>query len=242
MRAPAPAPDPAPVVLIHGFGFHASVWEPLVARLGGDYTARAVDLPGYGAAPEPAPDAPPDWPEDAHWVGWSLGGVLALDAVRRGRRPRSLALLGAAPRMVRSGDWPHAIEPAAFAAFADAVARDPAAALTRFAVLVARGDRRERQVREQLRAHAAAPAAGTLRRGLAALRQADLRDAWAAHPVAQLSLWGEHDALLPAAGAAAARALRPADPAAVVPGAGHAPLLSDPAFCAERLRRFWAAA
>ena len=242
MRAPAPAPDSAPVILIHGFGFHASVWEPLAARLGGDYTARAVDLPGYGGAAGPGADAAPDWPEDAHWVGWSLGGVLALDAVRRGRRPRSLALIGAAPRMVRNGDWPHAIEPAAFAAFAGDVARAPAAALRRFAALVARGDRRERQVREQLRAHAAAPAAETLRRGLAALRRADLRDAWAAHPVAQLSLWGERDALLPATGAAAARALRPADPAAVVPGAGHAPLLSDPAFCAERLRRFWAAA
>ena len=55
-------------VLVHGWGFNASFWDPLIARLC-DATVTRVDL-GFVAG---GPCGMPDWPQDAIAVGHSLG-------------------------------------------------------------------------------------------------------------------------------------------------------------------------
>ncbi|WP_108681028.1 alpha/beta fold hydrolase [Methyloceanibacter sp. wino2] len=56
-------------VLVHGWGFNASIWAPLIAQLGGAETT-VVDL-GFVEGAESSVD--PDWPEDAIAIGHSLG-------------------------------------------------------------------------------------------------------------------------------------------------------------------------
>ncbi len=45
--------DPV-IVLLHGIGMGRSVFRDLVAHLDGNHRTLAIDLPGYGQAPEPA--------------------------------------------------------------------------------------------------------------------------------------------------------------------------------------------
>ena len=39
-----------PLVLIHGWGMHSGVWQPLVKRLSANYMLYLVDLPGMGSS------------------------------------------------------------------------------------------------------------------------------------------------------------------------------------------------
>lgn len=57
------------LVLVHGWGFNASIWAPLIARLpGADTTVVDLGFVGEGARADDQ-----DWPEDAIAVGHSLG-------------------------------------------------------------------------------------------------------------------------------------------------------------------------
>ena len=49
-------PPDAPAILLHGFPSSARQWEPLLARLAGDFHLVAPDYPGFGHsdAPDPA--------------------------------------------------------------------------------------------------------------------------------------------------------------------------------------------
>lgn len=71
-------------VLVHGWGFNASLWDPLIARLC-DATVTRVDL-GFVAG---GPCDMPDWPQDAIAVGHSLGVLWLLKEGADGSRASS---------------------------------------------------------------------------------------------------------------------------------------------------------
>lgn len=90
------------LLLLHGIGSSGTAWTKQVARLGGDFTCIAPDLPGYGDSPDPAGpglDAMVDEVaailegRPAHVVGVSFGALSALRlAVRHAHLVRSLTL------------------------------------------------------------------------------------------------------------------------------------------------------
>jgi pimeloyl-ACP methyl ester carboxylesterase len=99
----------APLVLVHGFGADLNGWRPVVGRLRGDLAALALDLPGHGLSPlageigiEPMADAVEnalgeEGVHEAHFVGHSLGGAVAIAlAARLGALARSLTLIAPA--------------------------------------------------------------------------------------------------------------------------------------------------
>ena len=229
------------VILIHGFGFHSFVWEPVAGRLGTNYTVHRFALAGYDGASGEANGRDSERlaeHEDAHWVGWSMGGLVALCALEDGLRPRSLTLLASQPCMVARDGWPHAIESSAFQDFRRRIRLDREAAMRHFATLVAHGDGQAQQIREQLQA-APVPDHATLERGLDLLEHTDLREMWARSPVPQHCILGAHDALVPSNTAESLRALRPGTRFDLVRHSGHALLLSEPDRCAELMRTFW---
>ncbi|AOP47557.1 alpha/beta fold hydrolase [Streptomyces lydicus] len=100
--------DAPPVVLLHGAGANATMWQDDITTWARHFRTYAVDLigePGLSAPSRPplASDAPARWLDDvlealgitrAAFVGTSLGGWLALDhATRRPERVDRLALL-----------------------------------------------------------------------------------------------------------------------------------------------------
>jgi pimeloyl-[acyl-carrier protein] methyl ester esterase len=225
------------LVLVHGWGFGPGVWQPLLASLAEHCQVRAVALPGYGEAPfDPA-----QLPDQAIVCGWSLGAQLVLQWARQwpGKVGR-LVLVGATPRFLTGPDWPAAQPPALLESFATALGTDPRGALRRFAALLNQGDERARGVTRQLTAllDSALPEASALQAGLAQLRDTDLRPALGEIRQPSLVLHGEHDPLMPLAAGRWLADHLPAGQLAVVPGAAHAPFLSQPEHFVDRLLEF----
>src|SRR5690349_6031469 len=147
------------LVLLHGWAMHSGIAAPLaLAPLAADLAA---------ALPR------------AVWMGWSLGGLAALQVAQdRPQAVRGLAMLAASPRFVRAPDWPDGMAPEVFERFGADLATDFAGTLDRFLALEAHGSDHMREELRMLRAqlHAAGdPAPRALAEGLAVLHHADLR-------------------------------------------------------------------
>jgi pimeloyl-[acyl-carrier protein] methyl ester esterase len=239
-----------PLILLHGWGLHGGVWETTAAALAHEYRVIRVDLPGFGAsAPLRTPytaetlaDAVATAvPEPAIWIGWSLGGLVALAAAARGAPVEKLVLVGATPRFVQAPDWPAAVAPEVLSAFAAELETDYQATVLRFLALQARGSERAREelrsLREMVLARGA-PSLAALRGGLAVLRDSDLRPSLPALHLPALVIHGERDVLVPLAAAQTMMSTLPRARLAQLAGAGHAPFLSHPDAFTETLLSF----
>ncbi len=239
------------LLLVHGWGMNAAVWQALADTLAADYRVTLVDLPGHGQSPyEPARPGLAEWtdqlleaaPEYAVWLGWSLGGSLALQAALQApQRIRALALVTATPCFARRGDWPHAMPGETLEQFHGSLIRDPRATLDRFLALEVKGGEDPRSVLRQLRARlaekpAADPAA--LDNGLDLLRDTDLRGRLGGLATPSLWLYGRRDALVPRRSAQAVAELLPGARIEQIEGAAHAPFLSHPVEATGHLRSF----
>lgn len=232
-------------VLLHGWGFDGAVMEPLAERLARDRRVLVVDLPGFGAADTDAPGIDVDRlaslvhravPAPAHWLGWSLGGLVALAAAHR--YPRDVLgvdLLAATPRFVCAPGWP-GIAAAELEAFMTKVAEDPIQAHRRFLAFQLAGSASARTVLRQLRRltdRRGLPPATALADGLSILRRCDLRQRLGEVSCPLRATLGAVDPLVPAAVAAplAASGLQ----VRVIEGAAHVPFLSHPEAVIEAL-------
>ncbi|WP_069159787.1 alpha/beta fold hydrolase [Nocardia altamirensis] len=97
-----------PLVLLHGGGASASCWLPVLDQLSVDRRVLALDFPGHGETPAPGPDIEVDLPwlteelgielrrlginGPVDLVGNSLGGLVALEAAKRGLASTVVAL------------------------------------------------------------------------------------------------------------------------------------------------------
>jgi pimeloyl-[acyl-carrier protein] methyl ester esterase len=227
------------VVLLHGWGMNAAVWEGLPASLVG--ATIPIELPGHGFCP--LPETATDlagWadacleaaPERAVWLGWSLGGLVALvAALRAPERVAGLVLMTATPRFIQAPDWPAAMAGATLSQFHDGLLADPAGTLDRFLALQVRGSAAARETLRTLRRELAArpaPDPRALALGLDLLRDGDLRGRLGDLACPSLWLFGSHDTLVPAAVAPAVAALLPEARVEIIRGAAHAPFLSHP--------------
>lgn len=238
------------LVLLHGWGFSASVWEPLRAVLPAGVAVHAPDLPGHGQAGDGdrlrhadavAARLIDDLPAGVThpvWVGWSLGGLVALAASRRWRGPQRLVLVGSTPRFCAATDWPQALPAEELADFRAALAGPRARLERRLAMLCARGAADAASLARELAARLRAQPASVegLAAGLELLENGDRRADWAATPAAVAAWLGEGDALVPAALADGLQALRPEARIERVSG-GHADWVRRPAPLADFLGR-----
>lgn len=206
-RAAGAGPD---LVLLHGWGFDAGVWDDVVPMLAMHLRVHALDLPGHGAARDEAPaslDAAVDAiarriPEGCVVCGWSMGGLVAQRLARRHpARVRRLALLATTPRFLAGPDWPHGMRTEVLDEFARDLASDRDATLATFVTLnTLQGARDRPSVRQLVKRVAARPPSGAaLENGLAWLRETDLRADAAWLPVPTLVMHGERDLLVPVA-------------------------------------------
>jgi 2-succinyl-6-hydroxy-2,4-cyclohexadiene-1-carboxylate synthase len=116
MLAHAVTGDGPPLVMLHGFTGSRASWQPLLPVLAARFRTIVVDLPGHGTSPPWHGDAVALaealvtlaarlGAQRAHWIGYSLGGRIALhvalhhpDAVER------LVLEGASPGIEDAGE------------------------------------------------------------------------------------------------------------------------------------------
>lgn len=234
-------------VLLHGWGCNREIWRSLLVSLRPWSGVTLLDLPGCAPG---SSEAGIDLetvleailaatPPHAVYLGWSLGGQLALElASRHPQRVAAVVTLCSNPRFVADGGWP-GMEETAFREFEAACREDAAAALRRFDSLQAGGSRNPRPLMRQLRAMGRPPAGHGLAQGLEWLGNLDQRRQLAALPVPQLHLFGAADQLVPIACArAVAAVVGDRGDVVCVEEASHLLPLEAPAVIGEHIREF----
>ena len=183
------------IVFIHGWGLNSAIWDRYAENLSTlrpDLSLFKLDLPGYGHCSGLDSSAELDVlaehclhqaPEKALWVGWSLGGLIAMRAAimvagSAGDRIQALQLINTTPKFTKSQDWPSGVDIALFDKFSRELASDYARTLTMFLLLQAGANKGARQLANSAR-HAICslpePSAKTLMSGIRCLENSDLR-------------------------------------------------------------------
>ncbi len=228
------------LVLLHGWGLHSGIWATLLPALSRHFCVTSIDLPGHGHSACPPGGFGLDEavaaiaavaPRHAAWLGWSLGGQLAMSAALAGHAISRLVLVATTPRFVAAPGWPCAMPAETFAEFAASLSVDHRRAVRNFLALQLRGDRRAAALLPALRAtllERGDPAPGALRAGLGILAATDLRARLTGLRQPALVIAGERDRLTPAAAGRRLAAALPAGRFVELPGAAHAPFLTHP--------------
>ncbi|EKF76090.1 biotin biosynthesis protein bioH [Alcanivorax hongdengensis A-11-3] len=229
------------IVLIHGWGLHAIVFDDIVPALLAHFRVTVVDLPGMGQSPLPNADYTLDFladqvldimPEKAHLLGWSLGGLVALAmAGKAPQRVQSVVTVATSPRFTTGPGWEAAMKPEILAKFAEMFDEDQEGTLVRFLALNCKGSAAMREDTARLKEilyFCGLPAPRALRGGLDILRDADLRDVLPGLPMPVLMMFGENDHIVPAAAMADSAALIRNGTTALIEQVAHVPFLSAP--------------
>ncbi|HEY5601825.1 MAG TPA: pimeloyl-ACP methyl ester esterase BioH [Gammaproteobacteria bacterium] len=229
-----------PIYLLHGWALNGRVWDEVIPALAQHGQVIAVDLPGHGKSGLPAGggyslDAVSDEIKqilsgDAIIVGWSLGGLIALNLAQRyPALIEKLVLVAGSPQFIRSSDWPHAVDKQVMQGFAQSLADDYRATIQRFLAIQTLGSEQARPAIKALRGKMfihGEPQLTALREGLNLLTNSNLRAQLPNIHCPALIVLGEKDTLVPAnSGPDTARLLANAR-LAIIKGAGHAPFLS----------------
>jgi pimeloyl-[acyl-carrier protein] methyl ester esterase len=234
-----------PLVLIHGWGLNAAVWQPLADKLSPFFKVITVDLPGYGLNIEytispytlnnmgkkivQAIDRP------AVYLGWSLGGLVATEiATNYAEQTLALITLASSPCFIEllnddhQVSWP-GINPALLNDFHQQLTQDTKKTVDGFLKIQAMGSPHIRQDLKEIKAlifQYDMPTQQTLNDSLALLETVDLRATLASITLPFLRLYGRLDSLVPKTVPQLVSALSPSSDSHIFKQASHAPFIS----------------
>jgi pimeloyl-[acyl-carrier protein] methyl ester esterase len=243
---------PVQLVLIHGWAMHGGVLQPLVDALAEHCTMHVVDLPGHGysrdcglplephaCAAAIAAATPP-----AIWLGWSLGGLIALTAALDfPLQVRGLAMLCATPKFVREATWPHGSDGALVHQLASDLETDYDGTIERFLALEAMGSADPRAELRHLRQLVFArgePDLRILQEGIHLLEASDLRSELPHLSMRSSWIAGRRDRLVPPQAMAWSAGQCDGD-YHEIPQAGHAPFFGHVDALVQALQPLFAA-
>jgi len=239
-----------PVVLVPGWGFQPSILKPLAETIQRSYqvSVTVCTLPGYADAPDWKVNTGSvyrDWDalsnylmaqvpaHPAIWMGWSLGGMIALYlATRHADRVKKVITIASNVKFIRDKSWAGGIERHTLQQLRQDLQQNYQATLERFIQLQCLGLPQAKTMVRDLKAYVSTqpqPQMSALQQQLDWLMHMDLRVCIDDLCVPILQLFGERDTLVPIQAAdlieqhyghrIAVKRLE---------GAGHAPFLSDP--------------
>lgn len=225
------------LVLIHGWGCDSRTWQPLLESLQKIASVTLIDLPGFGSAPalsEFSLDAvlgkiERQLPAKSVVMGWSLGGMLAVQlAARFPERIDAVITLATNVKFVADKTYLSAMPRAINRQFNESFAQDPQATLKLFCGLLAQGDENERSLLKQLRRNEIGSVTENWVQALQLLSSLDNR-----HAIAQLRqpcvhMYAEKDALVPVAAVNAIKEINPHHDVMVFEQTAHALHWSQP--------------
>lgn len=167
-------------------------------------------------------------------VGWSLGGMLAMQLHRRfPEHFVRVATIASNMCFVERADWTPAMATETFKTFYQNYRSDPEKTLSRFALLVSQGSPQARQLIRTLQWDGLT--AEQRLHGLAILGMLDNRGAARGSLQPMLHCFGVQDALVPVAAAEAVVDLDPSARVAISYQAGHALPLEQPQWLAAQI-------
>ena len=231
------------LVLLHGWGLNAEVWHCISEELSSHFTLHLVDLPGFGRSQgfgamtleEMAERVLVQAPENAIWLGWSLGGLVASQvALTHPERVQALVTVASSPCFSARDAWP-GIKPDVLAGFQQQLSEDFQRTVERFLALQTMGTETARQDARALKKTVLAlpmPSVDVLNGGLEILKTVDLRESLTSLTVPFLRLYGYLDGLVPRKVVPLLDARWPQSESLIFAKAAHAPFISHPdAFC-----------
>src|SRR5258706_4710745 len=121
------------LVLLHGWGMNASLWDAVAVGLAPQFRVHSVDLPGHGASSTCTPydldvitaTLAAALPSQTMVCGWSLGGQVAINwALTRPGEVKRLVLIASTPRFAKGADWDCGVDGAVLDDFALGLAQD----------------------------------------------------------------------------------------------------------------------
>ncbi len=231
-------PDALPVFALHGWGLNAATLAPLADAFNGrDFVA--VDLPGHGARRDDPFGRDVDVlaegllaraPPRSVWLGWSLGGMVALAAATAAPdRVAALVTVAASPSFVARPGWPQGMPAERLRRMAADLSADMQQTVNDFLTLQVMSSRGGRDALRQLQAslHERGMASQeALDDGLHLLEALDLRSRVAGLEMPLLAVGGARDRLVRPEAVEALAGLAPLGESCIFDDAAHAPFLS----------------
>ena len=236
------------LVLIHGWAMHGGIFAPLLEKLGAELRVHLVDLPGHGRSNGEARFELADCAARiaarvprAIWVGWSLGGIVALRAaLDHAPQVRGVAAIAASPRFVAGSDWQHGVAMEVFSGFESSLQGGYRDTVERFLALETMGSPHAQIELRELKARVFAhgePSLTALRDGLHALENHDLRAEISTLSMPSLWISARRDRLVPPAAMQWAAQQAPRSRQIEI-NSGHAPFISHAREIATALHAF----
>ncbi len=231
------------LVLLHGWGFNSTIWGNFLPYLEKQFSVTTIDLLEQESL---TLDSITSYilknsPDKAVFLGWSLGGLIAMNiAINHPDRITKLIAIASTPKFVETESWP-GMPSKLLNQFYDALKIDYKATLQQFVLLQFYGSDTDHSIIKNLKnqvTNGLTPSVQALEEALHILKETDLRNDLKKIKCPQLYLFGRCDTLVPADVAEAIKQLTTNATTEVLPKVSHAPFLSNPNLCAEKIGAF----
>ena len=242
------------LVLIHGWGMHSGIWEPIIEKFSKQYSLHLVDIPGMGQSHiiDPydlnhlAEEISQNLPSSFDILGWSLGGLIALKmSLIHPKKIHRMVLVGGTPCFINKTDWSCGVDIRDFNDFANKLFKDYKATMMNFYTLQLMHSKDSKLLIKKLKEMNEAadpPEVKSLQLGLDILLNNDLRDDIKKINHQTLLIAGDMDRLTPKSASMWLEEHLKEARLTVIQGASHIPFLSHPDDFFDHLDKFLLAA
>ena len=228
------------LVLIHGWGMHSGIWEPIIDKFSNEYTLHLVDIPGMGKSHVIDPYdlnhvvevISESLPTSFDILGWSLGSLITLKmSLMYPEKIHRMVLVGGTPCFINQIDWSHGVDIRDFNDFANKLFKNYKSTMINFYTLQLMHSKNSKLLIKKLKQIDEAenpPDVKSLQLGLDILLKNDLRDDINKIDHQTLLIVGDMDRLTPKSASMWLESHMKKGQLKVIEGASHIPFLSHP--------------
>ena len=226
------------LVLIHGWGMHSGIWEPIIDRFSNQYTLHLVDIPGMGKSDVINPydldhvteEISKALPPSFDILGWSLGSLIAIKmSLMYPKKIHRMVLVGGTPCFINQIDWSYGVDFRDFNNFANNLFKNYKSTMINFYILQLMHSKNSKLIIKKLKEMEAVenpPEIKSLQLGLDILLNNDLRNDINKIKHQTLLITGDMDRLTPKSASMWLESHLKESQLKLIKGASHIPFLS----------------
>ena len=226
------------LVLIHGWGMHSGIWEPIIDRFSNQYTLHLVDIPGMGKSDVINPydldhvteEISKALPPSFDILGWSLGSLIAIKmSLMYPKKIHRMVLVGGTPCFINQKDWSYGVDVRDFNNFANKLFKNYKSTMINFYTLQLMHSKNSKLIIKKLKEMEAVenpPEIKSLQLGLDILLNNDLRNDINKIKHQTLLITGDMDRLTPKSASMWLESHLKESQLKLIKGASHIPFLS----------------